>query len=274
VSCHHKEGQVRTCIKLGGSILEDDVIRMHLLMQIAELADRGHEVILVHGGGKNLNRRLAQLGIPSSFREGLRVTDAETLAVAVMVLTGEVNKKIVAEMDRIGKKAIGICGADAASVRCVPLSDSPGHPAGIGFVGRPVAVNLEFFDMLIEAGLIPVVSSIGMGADSHLYNVNADQMAASCAAGTGCQSLVYLTDVSGVKNESGSVLPVLDNDEIAELKKSGVLSGGMLPKTSSCLDALESGVESVYILPGSSQNILTRFADGTLAEGTRIYGNK
>ncbi|HSW38226.1 MAG TPA: acetylglutamate kinase [Acidobacteriota bacterium] len=265
---------MRVCIKLGGSILEDDGMRMRLLEQVARLADRGNEIIIVHGGGKSLNRRLAQLQIASSFKEGLRVTDAETLAVAVMVLTGEVNKKIVVEMNRIGKKAIGLCGADAAAVLCVPLANCPGAPEGIGFVGKPVAVNKSFFDMVIAAGLIPVVSSIAMDAAFQLYNINADQMAASCAAGNGCSSLVYLTDVPGVRDKNGSVISFLGKTAIAELIKNGTVTGGMLPKTASCLEALDSGVSSVHILPGFGQNILDRFADGTLAEGTTIHGNQ
>jgi acetylglutamate kinase len=211
--------------------------------------------------------------ITSQFVDGLRVTDAGTLEVAVMVLSGEVNKRIVAEMSRLGTGALGICGADAAAVRCIRLSDSPGCPAGIGFVGKPADVNASFFELILGAGLVPVVSSIALGPDSQLYNVNADQMAAACASGTRCASLVYLTDVPGVTDENGAVLHTIDRWEIMRLRARGILSGGMLPKTSSCLDALAAGVASVHILPGSSPDILTRFADGTLTEGTKINGN-
>ena len=264
---------MRLTIKLGGSILEDAGMRLHLLRQVSTIAARGHEVILVHGGGKSLNRRLAQLRMTSEFRDGLRVTDAETLGVAVMVLSGEVNKKIVAEMNGLGTKALGICGADAASVRCVRLSDLPGYPAGVGFVGKPVEVNEPFFDMVLKSGLVPVVSSIAIGPDSQLYNINADQMAAACAWGTRCLSLIYLTDVPGVRDEKDLVIANLGRSEIMRLRAQGILSGGMLPKTSSCLEALESGVGSVHILPGLSPDILTRFADGTVTEGTKIHGN-
>jgi acetylglutamate kinase len=264
---------VRITIKLGGSILEDAGIRLHLLEQICGIAAQGHEIILVHGGGKSLNRRLSQLQMASQFIDGLRVTDAETLGVAVMVLSGEVNKKIVAEMSRLGTKALGLCGADAASVRCVRVSDLPGYPSGIGFVGKPVEVNVPFFDMVLGAGLVPVVSSIAIGKDSQLYNVNADQMAAACASGTRCASLIYLTDVPGVRDEKGEVLASLNKTEIMNLRAQGILSGGMLPKTSSCLEALEDGVTTVYIIPGLSPDILTRFVEGKLTEGTIIHGN-
>jgi acetylglutamate kinase len=156
---------MRITVKLGGSILEDSGIRMHILEQIASISSHGHEIILVHGGGKSMNRRLSQLQMTSDFIDGLRVTDAETLGVAVMVLAGEVNKKIVAELSRLGSPALGICGADAESVQCERLSGTPGYPEGIGFVGKPSKVNLSFFDMIIGTGLVPVVSSIAMGRD-------------------------------------------------------------------------------------------------------------
>jgi acetylglutamate kinase len=266
--------KLRITVKLGGSILEDGDIRLRLLAQISEIVRHGDEVILVHGGGKSLSRRLSQLHIESRFIDGLRVTDAETLNVAVMVLSGEVNKRIVAEMNLLGTGALGICGADAAAVRCVRLSDLPASPAGIGFVGKPVGVNLPFFDLVLKGGLVPVVSSIGLGPDSRLYNVNADQMAAACASGTGCAALIYLTDVPGVRDENGTVLGKIGRSEILSLRSRGILSGGMLPKTSSCIEALEGGVASVHILPGASPDILTRFAEGTLTEGTEIHGNK
>ena len=264
---------MRITIKLGGSILEDTGIRTHLLAQISRIAIQGHEIILVHGGGKSLNRRLSQMQLQSRFVEGLRVTDAETLQVAVMVLAGEVNKRIVAELCHLGTKALGICGADAGAVRCVRLSDLPGNPQEIGFVGKPTDVNLPFFGMVLESGMVPVVSSIALGPDSQLYNVNADQMAAACASGTHCDSLIYLTDVPGVRDGNGNILANLGKPEILSMRSQGILSGGMLPKTSSCLEAIESGVPSVLILPGASQDILAKFMDGTLTEGTKIHGH-
>jgi acetylglutamate kinase len=264
---------LRVTIKLGGSILEDGAMRRRLLAQICGIAAHGHEIILVHGGGKSLSRRLDQLQMTSQFIDGLRVTDAETLGVAVMVLSGEVNKKIVAEMSRLGAKALGICGADADAVRCIGVAGLAGSPSGIGYVGKPSEVNGPFFDLILGAGVMPVVSSIALGDDAQLYNINADQMAAACASGTRCTSLIYLTDVPGVRDETGAVLERLNKSAIADLRARGILSGGMLPKTSSCIEALEAGVSSVHILPGMSPDILTRFVDGTLTEGTKIHGN-
>ncbi len=264
---------MRITVKLGGSILEEASIRNAILAQVTGITALGHQVILVHGGGKSLNRRLSQMQIESRFTEGLRVTDAETLQAAIMVLAGEVNKKIVSEMNRFGDCAVGICGADAGAVRCVPLSDLPNSPSGIGFVGKPSEVSRSFFDRVFDAGWIPVVSSIALGPDGQLYNVNADQMASACASGAGCTSLVYLTDVTGVKDENGSVLHDLNESDIADLRSRGIIKGGMLPKTSSCLEALASGVLDALILPGSEPDILTEFVSGTLKEGTHIHGN-
>jgi acetylglutamate kinase len=271
--CPQQEKELRITVKLGGSILEDSEIRARILTQVATAVSRGHEIILVHGGGKSLSRRLSQMQMTSQFVEGLRVTDSETLQVAVMVLAGEVNKRMVAELSELGASAVGICGADGGAVRCVPLSNMSGKPAGIGFVGKPAGVNRSFFDLLFGAGLLPVVSSIALGPDFRLYNINADQMASACASGTESKSLVYLTDVPGVRDEKGSVLKTLGPKEMESMRSKGILSGGMLPKTSSCLEALGAGVASVHILPGSVPDILTRFLDGDIPEGTRIHGN-
>jgi acetylglutamate kinase len=265
---------MRITVKLGGSILEETSIRAGILSQVSKIAASGHEVILVHGGGKSLSRRLSQMQIESHFKEGLRVTDAETLEVAVMVLAGEVNKRIVSEVNHSGTPAVGICGADACAVRCVRLSDQPDSPSGIGFVGKPSEVDRSFFDLIFRAGWIPVVSSIALGPDGQLYNVNADSMAAACAGGAGCTSLVYLTDVSGVKDENGSVLHNIEESDISALRSQGIIKGGMLPKTSSCLEALAAGVRDALILPGSEPDILMKFINGTLTEGTHIHGKR
>jgi acetylglutamate kinase len=264
---------LKLTVKLGGSVLEESSIRRGILAQVAGLRRQGHDVILVHGGGKSLNRRLSQLGLPSRFMEGLRVTDKETLAVAVMVLAGEVNKNLVAEMGSIGARALGLCGADGEAVRCVSLSESPESETGFGFVGRPTEICRELFDLILGARIVPVVASIALGPEAQLYNINADEMASICARGTHCEALVYLTDVDGVKGIDGSVLPELGGNDVKNLRETGVLSGGMLPKTRSCLDALEGGVKNVFILPGSSPNILDKFISGNLTEGTCIHGN-
>jgi acetylglutamate kinase len=264
---------LRFTVKLGGSILEEAGTRRAVIRQVAALAGQGHEIILVHGGGKSLSRRLSQLGIESRFVDGLRVTDAATLGVAVMVLAGEVNKMLVAEMGEQGCRALGICGADASAVRCNRLSDLPGAPQDLDFVGKPASVDSAFFELVLRSGLVPVVSSIALGPDFRLYNVNADQMASICAWGTGSRALVYLTDVPGVRGENDTVLKSIGRKDIENLRARGVLSGGMLPKTTSCLEALEHGVESIYIVPGASPEALNGVVNGNVTEGTHIHGN-
>jgi acetylglutamate kinase len=259
---------LRFTVKLGGSILEDAQIRHSILDQIARLAGERHEIILVHGGGKRLTRRLTQFGIASRFVDGLRVTDEPTLEAAVMVLAGEVNKGLVAELAARGTSAVGICGADASAVCCRPLA--PG--GALGFVGQPSGIRRALFDLLLNDGCIPVVASIALGAGGQLYNVNADQMACVCAWGTGCSTLVFLTDVAGVRDESGKVISRLGSKQILELRSRGTISGGMLPKTQSCVEAIEHDVKSVYILPGASPGILRSLADGNVVEGTCIHG--
>jgi len=268
---------MRITVKLGGSILEDADIRGRLLGEIADIVMRKHEVILVHGGGKSLNRRLSQLQMQARFIDGLRVTDEATLGVAVMVLAGEVNKKLVAELGRPGVLALGMCGADAQSVRCIPVEGMPGYPEGIGFVGKPSKVNRDFFELLLGAGITPVVSSIAIGPEedaaqgARFYNINADQMASACASETGCEALVYLTDVPGVMDANEKTISVLNKADIADMRARGAISGGMLPKTAACIEAIDAGVGAVYILPGADSNILTDFITGNLTKGTKIH---
>ena len=264
---------MRLTVKLGGSILEEAGTREDLLRQIAAVVSRGHQVLMVHGGGKRLSRLLAQLGIESRFVGGLRVTDAATLSAAVMVLAGEVNKGLVAALGAEGVRAVGLCGADAACLRCerLTLPAEGGHTEDLGFVGQPTSLDREFFEQLLAAGLTPVIASIALGRDGSLYNVNADQMAAVCAWGAGCEVLVYLTDVAGVLDGEGHVIPRLNRGSIEDLRRSGIVSGGMLPKTSACLEALGRGVGAIYILPGRSPNALLELLDRKHTEGTCIH---
>jgi acetylglutamate kinase len=263
----------RVALKLGGSILEDAPTKARIVKQVADAVARGTEVLVVHGGGKRLNRRLEELGIESRFVAGLRVTDEATLGVALMVLAGEVNKDLVVALGALEVKAIGICGADASCVRCEPLRSATVKGADLGFVGQPTAVDRHFFERMFEIGLTPVVASVALGLDRHLYNVNADQMASVCASGTGCESLIYLTDVAGVLDARGRVIPSLDTSAIERLRREGVLTGGMLPKTASCLEALRNGVSSVFILPGKSPGVLSKALEGGEIEGTCIHGD-
>ena len=190
-----------------------------------------------------------------------------------MVLAGEINKLLVLELAGCGAKAFGMCGADGLAVRCARASDLPGYPSTLGFVGKPTAADRGIFDMMLEAGLLPVVASIAAGEDFQAYNVNADQMASVCAWSAGCDALIYLTDVAGVLDANGMVLQSIGRADIEKLRAAGVIAGGMLPKTDSCLEALARGVSSVYILPGTAPDVLRKCIDGTLTEGTIIQAD-
>lgn len=244
-------------------------MRLDILRQVAELFSGGDEIILIHGGGKSLHRRLQQLGMTSRFVNGLRVTDEETLQVAIMVLAGEVNKTIVVDYGKVGGRALGLCGADGCAVRCAPIAESP----DLGFVGRPVSVQRNVFELLLANGLLPVVSSLALGPEDQVYNINADQMASVCASGTGCEALIYLTDVPGVLDSEQRVCGSLSCGDVEDMRKSGLIRGGMLPKTEACVQALRAGVQSVYILPGASAGVLHRFMSGRLEEGTTIHAD-
>ena len=263
----------RVAVKLGGSVLEDEPTRARIVREVATAVIGGTEVLIVHGGGKRLSRRLAALGIESRFVAGLRVTDEATMDVALMVLAGEVNKNLVVALGASKVEAIGICGADASCVRCERLRGPVGADGELGFVGQPTAVDRGFFERMFETGLTPVVASIALGSDQHLYNVNADQMAAACASGAGCDALIYLTDVAGVMDARGEVIASLDAQAIDRLRREGVVKGGMLPKTASCLEALRNGVGSVYILPGKLPGALATALEGGEIEGTCIHGD-
>lgn len=264
---------MRITLKLGGSVLEDVSVMTEIARQVATAVVHGTEVLIVHGGGKRLNRRLGELGIESKFISGLRVTDERVLGVALMVLAGEVNKNLVVSLGKLNVTAVGICGADASCVRCVPLTTQGGDGGTLGFVGQPTEVDRRFFEQMFKSGLTPVVASIALGADRQLYNVNADQMASICAYGTGSETLVYLTDVAGVMDAHGRVVPDLDADAIAAMRHQGILTGGMLPKTASCVEAIRNGVKTVFILPGRVPGVLTRALEGGDIEGTCIHGN-
>jgi acetylglutamate kinase len=212
------------------------------------------------------------MGIASRFAGGLRVTDRETLAVALMVLAGEVNKSLVRTIGSAGVRAVGICGADADCVRCERMQPAAGDSQDLGFVGVPVRIDRGFFETLLSSGLTPVVASLALGPDRQLYNVNADQMASTVAAGTGSQALLYLTDVPGVLDAGGKVIARLGSARIEDMLRDGLLTGGMLPKTSACLQAIRQGVGTVLVLPGRLPGVLSRFLAGQPAGGTQIHG--
>jgi acetylglutamate kinase len=241
---------MRTVIKLAGALLGDEAIVKSLSRQIASLAKEGHEILVVHGGGRLFTATLKRLGIESKFVGGLRVTDRETRDVAVMVFAGLLNKRLAAAISTEGQPAIGISAADA---KCF-LAEAMFHNAeegDLGFVGYLTSLNVAVLESLWREGLLPVAPCLGLGSDNELYNINADHMAAACAEYLAADQLIYLTDVAGVL-DGEKVLAAIACEEIERLVQSRVVSGGMVLKLEAAKRALEGGVREVRIVGGGS----------------------
>jgi acetylglutamate kinase len=259
----------RIVIKLGGSILIDEVLRRRMIEQIAELRRNGMELILVHGGGKQIAALLDRLGVESNFHDGLRVTDRAARDVAQMVLAGHVGKDLVAELARAGVLAAGLAGGDGASFLAEKMNAEDG--ADLGYVGRIVKTDYRLIDALLGARITPVIACLALGAaDFEYYNINGDQMAAAVAAGCRAESLVFVTDVGGVRGAEGDLIPSLDRKGLRQLLDSGVASGGMRPKLRACLEASEAGVERIHIVGAATEDILLRVLAKRESLGTRI----
>jgi acetylglutamate kinase len=244
---------VTTVLKIGGAAIENAEILRSCAESVAQLHSTGERVVLVHGGGKTLSRTLQQLGMKSEFVDGLRVTDAATRDVALMVLGGLVNKKLVASLHAAGVSALGLCGGDGTMFRARKKTVAG---RDLGFVGEITAVDLRWVEAIWKQGGVPVLASVALGEDGEYYNINADEMASACAVACGAETLVFLTDVAGVKDASGGVIPKLRVDEVAGLVANSVVSGGMLPKLRASMHALEKGVGRVRILAASQADVL------------------
>jgi acetylglutamate kinase len=267
---------MKTVIKLAGALLEDDAIVRALARQIAALAQQGHEVLVVHGGGRLFTATLKRMGIESNFVAGLRVTDRETRDVAVMVFAGLLNKRLASAISAEGAPAIGISAADASCFRAEPMVHNEVE-GSLGFVGYLTGLNQSFLESLWREGLIPVAPCLGLGLDNELYNINADHMAAACAEYLSADRLIYLTDVAGVL-DGDKVLSVVTLEEMERLVQSRVVSGGMVLKLEAAKRALEGGVREVHIVGGASSDSLLRVSQAADASshaanavpGTRV----
>ena len=245
---------MRMVIKLAGALLEDEAIVRSLSGQVASVAKQGHEILVVHGGGRLFTATLKRLGIESKFVAGLRVTDREIRDVAVMVFAGLLNKRLSAAISAEGQPAVGISAADARCFQAEPLVHNADEGA-LGFVGYLTGVNVAVLESLWREGLLPVAACLGLGADNELYNINADHMAAACAEYIAADQLIYLTDVAGVL-DGEKVLSAIACDEIEQLVQSRVVSGGMVLKLEAAKRALVGGVREVRIVGGSSPDSL------------------
>jgi acetylglutamate kinase len=253
-------------VKLGGVAIEDPAVLLLCSKAINDLVADGNQVAVVHGGGVQLTRTLAQMGKKSEFISGLRVTDAETRDAALMVLAGRVNKSLVATLGQVGVSAMGLSGGDGHVFRARKKKTTP----DLGFVGEIAATDPKWLEAIWKMNAVPVISSIALGFDGEYYNINADEMASACAIATKADALVFLTDVPGVKGADGAVMRWLKLQEIPGLESASVITGGMLPKLHACREALTHGVKRVRILPAGSAASLPNLISTRVNDGTEV----
>jgi acetylglutamate kinase len=254
---------VKILVKLGGTLLDSPESRAALAAQIAGARGRGVELVVVHGGGKQMTRFLAERGIESRFVNGLRVTTPETVDAVLKVFAGSVNHELVASLISAGARAVGLTGIDAL------LAEAEQMDPALGAVGRIIRSNPELIDLLTGAGYLPVVACVAGGRSGEIFNVNADQMAVACASAFCAHQLIFLTDVDGVLDASKNVRAVLTAADSERLIADGVATGGMQAKLNAALAALRAGVREVRIAPGAAERVLDRLLAGE-AIGTRI----
>ena len=263
-------------VKYGGHAMGDISLGRAFARDIALLKQSGIDPIVVHGGGPQIGAMLAKMGIESKFEGGLRVTDQKTVEIVEMVLAGSINKEIVALINAEGEWAIGLCGKDGNMVFARKAEKRVKDPGSniervldLGFVGEPVEVDRTLLDNLARSEMIPVIAPVAPGRDGNTYNINADTFAGAIAGSLGAKRLLFLTDVDGVLDADKKLIPELTMRDARELIASGVISGGMIPKVETCLEALDNGVEGVVILNGKTPHVVlvelfTEHGAGTL----------
>ncbi|MEY4013226.1 MAG: hypothetical protein RLZZ290_90 [Pseudomonadota bacterium] len=260
-------------VKYGGNAMTDEALKRGFAHDVVLLKLVGINLVVVHGGGPQIEELLGKVGKKGEFVQGMRVTDSETMDIVEMVLAGKVNKEIVELINHAGGKAVGLTGQDGGLIRArklmLPSKDQPEQTLDIGQVGEIESVDPEVIQSLLKSGFIPVVAPIGSGQDGETYNINADLVAGKMAEILRAEKLVLMTNTPGVLDKSGQLITGLSAREIDALFEDGTLSGGMLPKISSALDAARSGVQSVHIIDGRVPNsllleILTSEGVGTM----------
>lgn len=259
-------------VKYGGSAMLDEKLQEDVIKDVALLKLVGMRPIIVHGGGKEISKWVGLLGKEPKFVQGLRVTDADTMEVAEMVL-GKVNKHLVQMIQKLGMKSVGISGKDGGTLKC---EKKLANGEDIGFVGNITSVDTSLIETLLKKDYIPVIAPIAMDADFMSYNINADDAACAIATAMKAEKLAFLTDIEGVYrdfNDKSSLISVLNLEQADELLNSGVIGGGMLPKLKNCIDAVKEGVSRVHIMDGRIEHslLLEFFTDKGI--GTAIIGN-
>lgn len=258
-------------VKYGGNAMTDPSLADRFAEDIVLMRAVGLRPVVVHGGGPQIGDLLDRLGMQSEFRDGLRVTDAETLDIARMVLVGKVNRDIVSAINVHGPLAVGLSGEDGGLIRAEARAPE------LGFVGDVTAVNPAILHGLLAEQLIPVVSTIGADADGQAYNINADTVASAVAAALGAEKVIYLTDIAGLLadvSDPESLVSVATVGELEAMMHSGALGGGMIPKVRACVDAIEAGVGSAHILDGRIPHVLLLELFTDTGVGTMIVGGE
>ena len=257
---------MKLLVKLGGTLLDSAASADALARQIVAARASGAEIVVVHGGGKQMTRFLGERGVESRFVNGLRVTGPEVVDAVLKVFAGTVNHELVARLNRAGALAVGITGIDALLVEAEQMNPE------LGAVGRVVKSNSGLLHALLGGGFLPVVACVAGDRDGNVYNVNADQMAVACAVAFGVDQLVFLTDVEGVLDGSKQVRRQLTAEESRQLIVDGAATGGMQAKLEAAMAALAGGVEAVRIAPGASAGVLERLLAGDVIGSRLVRG--
>ncbi len=253
-------------VKYGGNAMTNDRLKQAVMQDIVLLSLVGIKVVLVHGGGPEINDMLKKIGKESKFVNGLRYTDEETIDIVQMVLAGKVNKDLVSMLESHEGKAIGLCGLDGNMIEAKMLDEN------LGYVGEITDVHPEIIQNALDNGYIPVISTIGRGKDGTVYNINADTAAARIAAEMKAPSLILLTDIKGLledKDDENTIIRTVGVSEVPYLKKQGIISGGMIPKIECCVEAVRRGVKQANIIDGRIPHsilieLLTDIGAGTM----------
>jgi len=234
-------------VKYGGNAMINEELKNAVMGDLVLLSLIGVKVVLVHGGGPEITEMMDKMGKKSEFKNGLRVTDAETAQIVQMVLAGKINKSLVTLMGNIGGNAVGLCGMDGHMIEAEMKNPE------LGYVGEITAINPQPIQDLLQKGYIPIISTVGYDKDGNIYNINADTAAARIAGALGAESLISMTDISGIlrdKDDPSTLIPHIKVSEVPGLISDGIISGGMIPKANCCVDAIEHGVKKVFIIDG------------------------
>ena len=257
-------------VKYGGSAMADEELKRNVIKDVVLLKLVGFKPIIVHGGGKEISRWVSKVGMEPRFVNGLRVTDADTMEIAEMVLN-KVNKSLVSMVNELGVKAVGISGKDGQLLRC---NKKLSNGQDIGFVGDIKEVNPKILFDLLEKDFLPIICPIGFDDNCQSYNINADTVAAAVAASVEAENLILLTDVEGIKDKDGNVIAEIHKNEIYEMIHDGSISGGMIPKVLGCLESIDGGVTGAHIIDGRIPHcllleIFTKTGIGTLIKSDK-----